>query len=70
MKCCNLPTLTLPPGPEALDIFHRLLWEQMVTDKNEQGCQGFWSFGSTMLITKSVCVGVCVWNKYFGASAT
>ena len=32
----------------------------MVTEKKEQGSQGFWSFGSTMLIAKSVCVWVCV----------
>lgn len=63
MKCCNLPTLTLPPGPEALDIFHGLLWEQMVTDEKEQGSQGFWSFGSTMLIAKSVCVEQVRWSK-------
>ena len=34
-KCFNLPTLTLPRGPEALDIFHGLPWEQMVTDNRK-----------------------------------
>ena len=68
-KICNLPTLTLPPGPEALDISHGLLWEQMVIDKNEQGSQGFWSFGVNH-VDSQVCGCVCVSNKYFGASVT